>query len=203
MAGKMFQSRLGVLASNWLFQGMRYMNAYELGLKIFINAALIALLYKILKYSSLANPLIFSAIIAHTANWLLNGHFFALMRYIRPVTTPAQDFDDFLQKLISQIADSRHIIGVAVYGSYCRGELHQHSDLDVRIISDTGLKSGLVGALFCSQQRLRAFISAFPLDIFCCVHTRGLERLRSDEMPIILRDTSGMLQRYYHPHRPA
>lgn len=203
MLGALSQSRPGVLASNWLFQGMRYMNAYELGLKIALDVMGIFLFSQILSFSSLSSTVVLAGIISHTLNWLFNGHFFALMRYIRPVPKTAQDFDDFLNQLLSHISGSEHLIGVAVYGSYCRGELHEHSDLDVRIIAEDDFLSGMVGALFCARQRYRAFLSAFPLDIFCCIHTKGLERLRSDEFPAILLDTTGMLARYYHPRRPS
>lgn len=194
--GRAIQSRFGVVASNWLLQGMRYMNRYEIGLKVSIDLLLFSAF--IAAFGSIeAHAILIAAILAHSLNWTCNGHFFALMRYVRPISKSTTQFKDFVEQLQRRALECPHITGVAVYGSYCRGQLHKHSDLDVRVTVGTCWVDGVIGALFCAKLRLLAFISTFPLDIYCCVGTKGLEKLRSDEVPVVLLDRTHALANLY------
>ena len=89
------------------------------------------------------------------------------------------------------------IDSVAIYGSYCRGNLHEYSDLDVRVVTHTGYFNAIKGALFCFLQRAIAFFSIFPLDIYCTDKISFLKRMRDDERPVILFDHSGRTSNLY------
>lgn len=194
--GRVVQSRAGVIASNWLFQGMRYMNIYEVSLKLILDA-LPALL--LIWWFGLRDVgwIVISILVAHTANWVLNGHFFVLMRYVRPVPKTPGDFHRYVEALKGKAEGAAYIDGVAIYGSYCRGQLHEHSDLDVRVIVNRGFINGVAGALFCCKERFKAFFMAFPLDVYCCAGLKCLDRLRADEKPVVLLDRSGGLRDRY------
>ena len=197
--GSVAQSRAGVIASNWVLQGMRYMNAYEVGLKLLLDVLFALLLVWLFNGWNRPGIVLASLLIAHSLNWILNGHFFVLMRYVYPVPKTADDFDLYVQRIKKQAVLSNFIDGVAIYGSYCRGQLHEFSDLDVRVIVRNGFMNGLAGAWFCLRERFMAFFAIFPLDIYCCVGTHCLDRLRDDELPVILQDRSGVLaERYDH-----
>jgi hypothetical protein len=197
--GAVVQSRAGVIGSNWLLQGMRYMNAHEVALKLSLDALPTLLMVWTFDWWESPGKILMCLLLAHSLNWILNGHIFVLMRYVYPVPKTSQDFDRYVQRLKEQAQRSVSIDGVAIYGSYCRGQLHEFSDLDVRVIVRGGFLNGMAGAWFCLRERFMAFFAIFPLDIYCCVGTRCLDRLRDDELPVILQDRSGVLaDRYGH-----
>ncbi|HEY9202193.1 MAG TPA: nucleotidyltransferase domain-containing protein [Gammaproteobacteria bacterium] len=198
MIGRLLKTRLAVIASNWVFQGMRYMNMYEISLKLLIDIVFTVLLYHLLSfYLNVASSLIVSVLVAHTLNWVFNGHIFVLMRYVAPVPKTEQDFEDFIQKMKDISLKWSSVDGVAIYGSYCRGALHKFSDLDVRVITQPGMINSISGAVFCLYLRLIAFFDVFPLDIYACDKMMLLDRMRDDEWPYILIDHSGRLSDRY------
>ena len=197
--GVVAQSRAGVIGSNWLLQGMRYMNAYEIGLKLTLDVLLALVMVWVFGWWDKPGMVLVSLLLAHSLNWILNGHFFVLMRYVYPVPKTSDEFDRYVSRLKRRAEGTATIDGVAIYGSYCRGQLHEFSDLDVRVIVHGGFRNGLEGAWFCMRERFVAFFAVFPLDIYCCVGTSCLDRLRDDELPVILQDRSGILaDRYGH-----
>lgn len=191
--GRVLQSRTGVIASNWVFQGMRYMNIYEVVLKLTLDVLFVLLFVFLLVDDVNAVSLLAAFVAAHTVNWILNGHIFVLLRYVLPVPKTVEDFEMYIKTLQQRAMKTNCIDGVAIYGSYCRGQLHKYSDLDVRVIVRDGFFNGVCGALFCLRERFMAFFRSFPLDMYSCVGTRCLDRLRDDEMPVILLDQSGRL----------
>lgn len=196
--GRILKTRLAVIASNWVFQGMRYMNIYEISLKMFLDLVFMTiLLIFFLNETPLISAILISIVIAHTINWVVNGHIFVLMRYVAPVPKTEKHFEDFINKMKTSALKWRSIDGVAVYGSYCRGTLHKYSDLDVRVITHPGIINAISGAIFCFIQRLIAFFDIFPLDVYCCDKMEFLDQLRDDEKPFILIDHSGRLSKRY------
>lgn len=196
--GELFASRPGIIASNWVFQGMRYMNGSEIALKIGIDLALATILARYAFPNHTPFVAISTAIlIAHTVNWVLNGHFFVLMRYVVPIPKSELQFEAYIARLGKSAQRFRSIDAVAIFGSYCRGRLHNYSDLDVRVIATPGVSSALAASVFCFAERLIAFVRLFPLDIYCCSDLTYLDRLRRDEAPVVLLDRSGRLSARY------
>lgn len=196
--GRILKTRLAVIASNWVFQGMRYMNIYEISLKMLLDLMFIAiLLFFFLKEIPSIPAILIALVIAHTINWVVNGHIFVLMRYVAPVPKTEKHFEEFIHKMKTSALKWRSIDGVAIYGSYCRGTLHKYSDLDVRVITHPGIINAISGAIFCFIQRLIAFFDIFPLDLYCCDKMEFLDQLRDDEKPFILIDHSGRLSERY------
>jgi len=199
LVGALLQSKGGVVLSNWVFQGMRQMNSYEIGLKLILDVVLtIIVAYWV--SDSLSPPMgtiLLSFVFAHTLNWIFNGHIYVLWRYVRPVPTSMEKFKNFVQDMAKRGADRSGLDGIAIFGSYCRGKLHEHSDLDVRFVVQEGVVNGVLGAVYCFLERLAAFFKRFPLDIYCCVGMNGMEKLREDEIPVVLLDRSGLLSRKY------
>lgn len=196
--GRLLKTRLAVIASNWVFQGMRYMNIYEITLKLLIDILFIYVFYNLLSnYIDIVWSLITSVLIAHTLNWVFNGHIFVLLRYVAPVPKSAQQFEDFIQQMKIRALKWSSVDGIAIYGSYCRGTLHKYSDLDVRVVTRPGVINSISGAIFCLYLRLLAFFDVFPLDIYACDKMEFLDQLRDDEKPYILIDHSGRLADRY------
>lgn len=196
--GGLLKTRPAVIASNWVFQGMRYMNVYEISLKLLIDILFIYVLFNLFHtYLSAVWSFVASFFIAHTLNWVFNGHIFVLMRYVAPVPKTEQQFEVFIQQMKNRALRWSSIDGIAIYGSYCRGSLHKYSDLDVRVITQPGVLNSISGAVFCLYLRLLAFFDVFPLDIYACDKMKLLDRMRDDEWPYILIDHSGRLSDRY------
>ena len=196
--GSILKLRVAVIAANWLFQGMRYMNHYEIALKLVLDLLLMTVVTQLfLSELSLLPALLYSFVIAHTINWVINGHIFVLLRYVAPVPKTEAQFEHFIEKMKDSALSWSGIDGVAIYGSYCRGTLHKYSDLDVRVVTDPGAMAAISGSFFCFYQRLIAFFYLFPLDVYCCDKMEFLDQLREDEQPFILIDHSGRLSERY------
>lgn len=197
LKGALLKTPFGVILTNWVFQGMRYMNDYERFLKLTLDALVITLIFVISATDPTPGILALLFVLAHTLNWIFNGHIFVLMRYVRPFPKTPDEFDSFVNKLQAWGERSSCVQGIAIYGSYCRGQLHENSDLDVRVLVERGVMSGLCGAVFCLMARWNAFFLAFPLDVYCSVGGDGLDRLRDDEHPSMILDKNGMLAERY------
>lgn len=193
---KVASSKIGALVSNWVFQGMRYMQWHERALKLGSGGILAAGTIALLEETSL--PIVLAILcVVHTLNWLLNGQFFVLARYLHPVPNAPARFDKYVELVHAAAMKSPAVHGLAVFGSYCRGSIHEHSDLDIRVIAAPGVLGGFGGAWFCMRQRFRAFFRRFPLDIYSFTDMAYLDRLREDEKPIILMDREGDLKEKY------
>lgn len=195
--GGLLATRVAVVATNWVFQGMRYMGAYEVLVKLLIDVIAGSMIYVAIGLSEVWTRALVSGAIAHTVNWVFNGHLFVLLRYVAPVAKTQEQFSDYVAKLARWAERAESIDAVAIYGSYCRGELHEHSDLDVRMLARPGWRNGLCGALRAVQLRFCALFGAIPLDVYCYSSLRFVTSLRASEVPVAICDKSGRLQQAY------
>jgi predicted nucleotidyltransferase len=138
-----------------------------------------------------------SGFIAHTLNWLFNGHFFNLIRYFGLGKQNYEWFIAYPNKIRTRLLGKKSISAVALYGSLSRGSASQSSDLDVRIIACPGTMNALSVSFFVFRERMIAFFSKYPIDIFMATQKRGLDKLRSDEPPVILIDNDGFIEEHY------
>jgi predicted nucleotidyltransferase len=195
----LYQSKWGVLLSNWLNQGMTYMLLEELFLKLLLDATFFILTYYVLFFFGFSNIvcLLTSPFLAHTINWLLNGHFFNLIRYFG---LGRQDYDWFIaypNEIRTRLLGKRSISGVALYGSLSRGSFSKTSDLDVRVIARPGVMNAFFTSWFVFEERSFAFFSKYPIDIFMATQKRGLDKLRRDEIPVVLINNDNFIDEYY------
>ncbi len=193
---RLLQTKPAVILSNWIFQGMRYMSNEERIVKLVIDIVLMLIIMLVSGSISIKTVMI-SFIIAHTLNWIANGHIFVLMRYIYPVHKDMKDFERVIEVLRKKSGSKECIDSLAIYGSYARKSIHSLSDLDVRVITKTGWANRLCGAIFCLKMRLWALVHAFPLDIYTYSDLRALDRLRNDEAPVVIKDSNERLLSYY------
>lgn len=77
-------------------------------------------------------------------------------------------------------------------GSLSRKEWTPTSDLDVRIVRFPGYVNGLRACWFLMEERTRAMIAKFLLDIYLIDDKSSLQKLNLQEQPIIL---------YSHKHQ--
>jgi predicted nucleotidyltransferase len=177
----------GVLMSHWLFQGMLYMDKTERIFKLGLDFFLLLLFYPLLRRRlPIRTSLVTGAIAAHTLNFFFNGHLWGALKHFGGITRTAQEFDAEVERLRRRVQDEPSIVFAAAYGSLARDEWTPTSDLDVRLVRAPGLRNGWRASLFTMQERSRALIKGFPLDIFVFDGEASLSKLAERQSPVIL-----------------
>lgn len=172
-----------IISGNWLFQGMKNMDKYELSLKLLID--LIIVFFIKTQFNHL--NFYYSFFIAHSINWILNGHFFTLSRYVYPFPKKKDDFEKFIKIIKNCTKNLSFIDEVLIFGSYCRNEINELSDLDIRIIVKDRPLNGIAGAIVCFLLRFLALLLTFPLDIYSISNKKALKYLDPDEIPVKIK----------------
>lgn len=179
-----------VFFSNWLFQGMLYMDNTEKLFKISLDIIFFIIIISFISfftYISLLN--IFLIIIfVHTLNFFINGQIFVLLKNFDLVKTDNKKFLTYIENMKTRINKQDSIYYAAAYGSLSMGELTQFSDFDVRIVRKHGIKNGIIACIFVLIERIRALVSFFPLDIFLLDSKIKLFCLSSDGRPLIIKN---------------
>lgn len=83
--------------------------------------------------------------IAHTLNFLFNGHLWGVLKHYGRVHTAREAFDGYVQGLSRRARQERSILHLYAYGSLARQEWSPSSDLDARLVRKPGLTNGLRG----------------------------------------------------------
>lgn len=182
---------LALTISSWLFQGILYMDKTERIFKICIDVILFVIFSILLKHINVPLNFILAFFIAHTINWILNGHIYVLFKNLELVNTRKIEFENYLDSLEQKAINESSIICVVLFGSLSRDELDEMSDLDVRIVRRSGVVNGIRSSFFVMRERLESFFKRFPLDIYLLDDYKGFSKL--DEDGIVLyndRDNS-------------
>lgn len=192
------QSRFGVLLSNWIFQGMRYMNRYEVLHRLVLETGSILVVY--LAGSRLlllppAKAALAALLLAHTIFWLFNGHFFVLMRYLTERHNDPQQFLRFIEGLHARVEGRDFLLAVVGFGSLSRNAFNPSSDFDVRFLMKRGFLNRVRAFNLCARERARAFVQGFPLDIYVFDPEEISRKIRGDEPPIVFWDPEGIFRR--------
>jgi len=140
-----------------------------------------------------------SLFIAHTLNWVLNGNWWAGLLFAFPGLHNRGDRAtcDYLNAMADRLKRDRAISGAMIFGSVSRGEWHERSDLDVRLLRQRGLRSGIAGVLILSRERWIALWARQPLDIYLADDVSFLRSMRKDERPIFLKKDDPRLDLTY------
>lgn len=189
------QSRPGLLLSNWLCQGMRYMNPYERLYRLATEALAALLLAWLLSARLSPFPACCSALaMAHTGYWLFNGHFFVLWRYLSERRLDPGRFLAYVEDLQARLRTPDFLRAVVAFGSLSRDAFHGSSDFDVRLVWRKGFLNALRAFNFCALERARALLAGFPLDIYVFELREIPRKIRPDEPAIVLMDPEGIFR---------
>ena len=190
LLGAVLQTLPGKLASHWLVQGMAYMDATERAFKLALDAGATVAVGLALVFVGLPLPgaLGLGFLIAHTANFLFNGHLRGALKWHGLGGVPRRVVEHELRRIAERLTANPAISQAFVYGSLSRGELHDGSDLDIRVIRRTGLRAALGACVAVLLERTRSLASGVPLDIYVWDSVAHLERMRADEGRIDMRD---------------
>ena len=195
----LMSSPIGVICINWVFQGILGMDKTDRWFKIGFDIVFTLVITPMLAlFTPLWAGIVCSLFLAHTLNWLLNGHFFDTGRFVGFTSTPVERIWSYTRGIAGRVKRCQALLGVMVYGAVARGEgVRTSSDVDMCFIRRRGLANGLNAAWFTFMERARAFFAGFPLHLCLLDDLHGLARLREDEKPILLYDPDGVLQAYY------
>ncbi|HRQ42061.1 MAG TPA: hypothetical protein PLD25_29425 [Chloroflexota bacterium] len=180
---------LTAVGMHWTFQSLFYMDRTERRFKLVLDVALTLLFWLLfqlwLPWFAAILPAFF---VAHTLNFLLNGHLWGALKHYGYVENSYDEFSSYAAHLADRVKANHSIVYAAIYGSCVREEWCSTSDLDVRIIRNKGFGNGLKACWYCTTERSRALLFGFPLDMYLLDDTKGLDYLRLDESPTVLLD---------------
>lgn len=193
-------SPIVLIVSNWLLQGMRYMEPGELTLKIvltLIPSLLIFFLISYAKGSIILWQVVLVLFLVHTFNWVFNGQIFVLARYLPfNCKMTIEKMDSFIREIHTMSSEMNSLEAVLIFGSLSRGEITSTSDLDVRIMRRKGVIKALKAYMLAVKLRAKAFIRRFPLDIYTFGDMSYLRRSREDEPPVVIIDNKFVEKHY-------
>lgn len=180
--------RIGVIIGiNWFFQSILYMDRTEKGFKLLLEVLFILATFLVVHPFIAFWPAIVIALLGgHSLNWLFNGHLFGLLKTFKYGEIDSLKLDSYLAGFKERLSKEKSISQALCFGSLARGEMNDHSDLDVRVIRKKGFVNGIRSCNFVFLERCRALFLGFPLDIYVLDDSSGLSDLRGDEVPIRL-----------------
>jgi hypothetical protein len=193
------QSGWAILSINWLAQGMRGMQAKELSFRLGAELLLAAALFGLLDGGRLSSgtAALLAALIAHSANWTLNGQFWVVARYCRLFRGSVRRLCWFLAVSSAELASSTWLDEAVIIGSLGTGKLNPRSDLDLRLIFPPGFSGWWSTNLLLLRLRAKAFVSRVPLDAYAYHSLERLNLLDQNEPMIAVCDRKGRVARRF------
>jgi len=137
--------------------------------------------------------------ITHTLNWVCNGNWWAGMLFTFPHlrNRGEQATCDYVNQMASRMNQAASISGVLIFGSVARGQWHDRSDLDIRLLRRPGWWHAMTAVAVLSRERWIALWRRQPLDIYLADGLRFLRKMRADEPPVFLKKDDPRLDLAY------
>lgn len=180
-------------------QGIHYMNWIEKIHRVCVEALFFLMVLKIVNLVPLSTGwrLGIALIGAHALNMILNGHIWALIKhdlYWFGFYKEWESFAEYVEQMQTRLM-KRPCIGMAtaeIYGSLTCGKFSDSSDLDIRFVAKPGFWNGILTCNRVVEERFRAFISAFPLDVYMFRnHDETMRKMKTAlEKPIFIYKAS-------------
>lgn len=191
-----------LLVSNWLFQGIRHSDTTEKVYKILFTLLfwiifylLFQISYGVLVWQNIA----YSFLIAHTLNWVINGNISMLLIHnLLLVKLSKQDLFRYMEKLEAKTKNQDWILYAASFGSICRGDLKDSSDIDISIVRKPGFKNALKSIWFALKEKKKADLKAIPLEIYISDSPQdSIKRFGAEKNPVVICDEESTISKYY------
>lgn len=178
----LFQSLPVLTFINWASQGLPAMSRSE---KVF------HLLFEMLVFAAAVVLLPLSIgrclFIAHTVSWLLNSHFWVLVRFWNVRFNTAENYYKYLSSLAQRLKGNDVFLVVVLIGGVAVGKsLTDSSDLDVKFIARKGMWCNIRANLLLMREKLRAFFLRIPFDANLYTGMDYFDRINQKEMPYML-----------------
>ena len=156
------------------------MGPYEKFLKLLITFVGTLCLY------SMGINIVQALVLSHILNFVLNAQPMVILRYKLKFVMVSWSKLNVLNLFIHKYANIFGVERVFVFGGLCRENFKPTSDLDVRVKISNDIWSGFLGAVFIMILRTWSFLRCFPLDVYMFQDSTFIDRLRSDEVPILI-----------------
>jgi predicted nucleotidyltransferase len=192
-----FQTKVGRLASNWVLQGMLYMNPAEAALKLMTDVILTATFLAL--HGSTSEPLawVTALVSAHTVNWIINGQPVALLFHLDWGRKDAARFIGYVEGLHRRLQGQGYIAGAASFGSLSTGKYGERSDIDIRLVLSREPLDRMRAVIFCFKERFRALLFLFPLDLYAFDLHELKRKMKADEVPVVFWDPENHIRTAY------
>lgn len=190
--------RVFALGIAWVFQGLLYAGRTERVFRLTLEGLLVAVLATLLTLALnlyIAIPL--ALVLAHTTSFLVYGQFIVVWKHFGPTSHPRRAVLDYTQVLQARIQREPAILAAGLWGSFARGDPGEYPDIDLRLFRRPGLMNGIRACAFLMRERTRAAIRGYPLDAYLWDSLSQVQRLRKDELPVLLHDPDGLLNEMY------
>jgi len=139
-------------------------------------------------YLTIPSSLI-TLVVTHTIFWFITGNFWVYMLdsflwIENPGIKTILSFVEFTKK---QLTRTNSVEAILIYGSMCRGQFHQRSDLDLRVVRRRDAMTGLIALPIGLLMRAYSFFLVLPVDLQVVDGAEFLEKqMREDERPIVV-----------------
>lgn len=172
------------VCSHWAFQGILYMDWSERLFKIGLDGLLTLLIWLLVdRWLNGLGGIFASFLIAHTLNFLFNGHLWGILKFYDKVHWKRAEFVRYTRQLWRRASKQTCFERVLLYGSVACDQWRSSSDLDVRLVRRPGLLNGILACFFAMSERTRALFAHFPLDIYVSDDEKSLPQ-KLKETPI-------------------
>lgn len=130
--------------------------------------------------------ILLALLLSHLLNFVMNSQPMVVLRYKFKIVRVSWKKLNLLIFLLNKYANFFRVERVFVFGGLCRDNFKPTSDLDVRIKISNDVSAGFLGALFILFLRTWSFFKLFPLDVYMFQDDSFIDKLRSDEVPILI-----------------
>lgn len=192
-----------LLLSNWLFQGIRNADTTEKIYKILFSIFFWVIFFFILQCGTgvfAFQNIIYSFLIAHTLNWVVNGNISMLLVHnLLWVKLSKQDVFRYMEELQAKTRNHDWILYAAAFGSICRGGLKDSSDIDISIVRKPGFTNALKSIWFSVKERKFADFQGIPLEIYISDSPQNsINRFRAEKNPVVIYDPENTISDFYN-----
>mgnify|MGYP001099176109 CR=1 FL=1 len=189
-----------ILLTNWLFQGVRGMDAKELSFRILLLAGSttgIALFIHAQAGTAPSTALALGLLISHTLNFLVNGQFWVCLRYCPAYRREPRSLTRSVSALVSDVQRQSWLSEAVIIGSLARQATlpGARADIDLRLVFPPGIGNWLRTNLLLLRLRAKAFVAGLPLDLYAYEHPATLRRFDQAEPLGIVLDREARLRR--------
>lgn len=178
-----------IFLSAWLLQGVRITNWREVVIRYAFDAILT------MGMVALGMHWLLALFIAHSLNFTFNGQLFAMYTHMGATGVTAKKFLHNTQELKNKVDKYDFIDAAIAYGSLSRGCYKRTSDIDIRLIPSKG--GWWKTAFYAVWLRIWAFFVHYPLDMYCYDPDVVVKRMRSDELPIMVKEQNNCMKEWY------
>jgi predicted nucleotidyltransferase len=194
--------RWTLIASNWLFQGIpnadKTEQLYKISFTLFFTTIFFLIFYCNAVFS-LINNLLLSLFVAHSVNWCVNGNVYVLLIHRLCIAKLSKvKLFVYFEGLQQRLSKQNWILYSASFGSICRGELKEYSDIDISIVRKPGFLNGIKALFFSVVEKKRADWLRVPLELYINDNPdSSKKRFNAENNPVVLCDPYGTISKHY------